>query len=208
MRKTLALAFLAALLAPAAVQAADREAPSGSSPIVRAAQARLQELGYLAGPVDGIEGPMTRNAILAFQGWRGLERTGRTSSVLVDQLETARRPVAAPGPARRIDVDLRRQVALLVEGGRVTRALHVSTGAPATPTPRGTYRVFRKETRSWSVPFSQWLPWASYFNRGIAFHESPEVPAYAASHGCVRVPAHEAPAVYAFARLGTVVRVL
>ena len=65
--------------------------------------------------------------------------------------------------------------------------------------------MFRKELKSWSVPFQVWLPYASYFNNGIAFHEYPDVPVYPASHGCVRVPAPEAPGVYRFAKLGTTV---
>jgi lipoprotein-anchoring transpeptidase ErfK/SrfK len=58
------------------------------------------------------------------------------------------------------------------------------------------------------VPFSTWLPYASYFNAGIAFHEYADVPTYPASHGCVRVPAPEAPGVYAFATTGIVVVVI
>ena len=97
---------------------------------------------------------------------------------------------------------------LLIVGGRTKRAIHTSSGGAATPTPPGRFTVFRKELRSWSVPFSTWLPYASYFNAGIAFHEYAEVPTYPASHGCVRVPAPEAPGVYAFATVGTVVVVI
>jgi lipoprotein-anchoring transpeptidase ErfK/SrfK len=96
-------------------------------------------------------------------------------------------------------------VALLIARGKTKRAVHVSTGAPGTATPTGTYRVFRKELQSWSVPFSTWLPYASYFNRGIALHEYPDVPTYPASHGCVRVPAPEAKFVYRFAAIDRVV---
>jgi lipoprotein-anchoring transpeptidase ErfK/SrfK len=96
-------------------------------------------------------------------------------------------------------------VALLVNRGKVKRAIHVSTGAPATPTPAGTHEVFRKELRSWSVPFQVWLPYASYFNNGIAFHEYADVPPFPASHGCVRVPVPEAKGVYRFAEIGTAV---
>jgi lipoprotein-anchoring transpeptidase ErfK/SrfK len=56
--------------------------------------------------------------------------------------------------------------------------------------------------------YSVWLPYASYFNGGIAFHESRDVPAYPASHGCVRVPRDDAPLVYTFAALHLPVRVL
>ena len=62
---------------------------------------------------------------------------------------------------------------------------------------------YRKEILSWSVPFSTWMPYASYFSGGFAMHSYPSVPAYPASHGCVRLPAVEAPGVYAFAGYGT-----
>ena len=99
------------------------------------------------------------------------------------------------------------QVALLVEGSRVTRVIKVSTGAPGYATPTGRYAIYRKNPRDWSYPYKVWLPYASYFNGGIAFHESPDVPAYAASHGCVRVPRDDAQLVYSFATLSTPVQV-
>ena len=57
------------------------------------------------------------------------------------------------------------------------------------------------------MPYQVWLPWASYFNGGIAFHEYPDVPPQPASHGCVRIPAPEAQGLYAFAAIGTPVSV-
>jgi lipoprotein-anchoring transpeptidase ErfK/SrfK len=99
-------------------------------------------------------------------------------------------------------VQLRRQVALLIEGNRVIRAVHVSSGAGGR-TPQGSFRVYRKERYSWSVPFKVWLPWASYFTGGIAFHEFGSVPTYAASHGCIRVNHYDAPMLFGFAESGT-----
>jgi lipoprotein-anchoring transpeptidase ErfK/SrfK len=55
---------------------------------------------------------------------------------------------------------------------------------------------------SWSVPFQTWMPYAQYFLGGYAMHEYPSVPAYPASHGCVRLPAEEAPAAWRFGRVG------
>jgi lipoprotein-anchoring transpeptidase ErfK/SrfK len=110
------------------------------------------------------------------------------------------------GPGRRVEVLLDRQLALLIQDDRVLRAVHISTGAYGR-TPIGSFHVYRKETLSWSVPFSVWMPWASYFVGGIAFHEYPVVPAYPASHGCVRVNRFDAPRLYAFAGYGTPVRV-
>ena len=66
----------------------------------------------------------------------------------------------------------------------------------------------RVSSRAWSYPFQIWLAWASYFNGGIAFHEYPDVPTLAASHGCVRIPQYWSQLLYRFAPIGTPVRVL
>ncbi len=185
--------------------------PRGSkSAGTRAIQQRLAKLRYLPrGAVDGIEGYRTQQAVIAFQSWRGLARDGIVGPATSAALARASRPKPKRGgPARRIEVYREKGVALLIEGGKVKRAIHVSTGAPGTETPSGTYSVFRKELRSWSVPFRTWLPYASYFNQGIAFHEYPDVPTFPASHGCVRVPAPEAKGVYRFATVGTAVVVI
>ena len=176
---------------------------------VAAIQARLAALRYLApNAVSGtIDGP-TRQSLLAFQGWEGLPRNGIAGPATRARLAAARVPKAGLGIGPRIEVHVDRQVALLADDARVVRVVHVSTGAVATPTPMGRFRVFRKERESWSVPFRVWLPWASYFSGGVALHGHRTVPAYPASHGCVRIPLSEAAAVYAFARLGVTVAVL
>jgi lipoprotein-anchoring transpeptidase ErfK/SrfK len=84
----------------------------------------------------------------------------------------------------------------------------VSTGKGSNATPPGSFKVFRKEVKSWSYPFQVWLPWASYFVGGIAFHEYPDVPTQAASHGCVRVPQYDAERLYRFAPVRTPVTVI
>ena len=48
---------------------------------------------------------------------------------------------------------------------------------------------------------------SNYFIRGYAIHGYAEVPTYAASHGCLRVPIPDAPAIYAWVRMGTPVDV-
>ena len=174
---------------------------------VRDLQTRLAQLKYLPKrAVDGVAGYQTTQAVIAFQSWRGLERDG----VVGPQTSAALAKASAPkpkghGPSKRIEVYREKGVALLISGDRVKRAIHVSAGAPGTPTPAGTYTIFRKELQSWSVPFQTWLPYASYFNDGIAFHEYPDVPTYPASHGCVRVPAPEAKGLYEFAKIDTTV---
>jgi lipoprotein-anchoring transpeptidase ErfK/SrfK len=172
-------------------------------------QRRLVALGYLpSSAVTGRLGPWTRGAVLAFQGWERLARDGIPGPQTIARLKTAARPKPSRGSGKRIDVYLGAQVALLVNGNQVRRVIKVSTGAPGFATPTGSYAIYRKHLRDWSYPYKVWLPFASYFVGGIAFHESPDVPAYPASHGCVRVPRDDARLVYEFATIHTPVKVL
>lgn len=170
----------------------------------RAVQQLLVDLGFL--DRSGLHGRLdtqTASALLAFQKWVGLPRDGVPSASTLEALRRATRPQPAlRAPGRRIEVQLDRQLALLIENGRVARTVHVSSGAGGA-TPIGSFSVFRKERYSWSVPFEVWLPWASYFIGGVAFHEFGSVPTYAASHGCVRVNPYDAEMLYGFAGLGT-----
>jgi len=61
-----------------------RDAPSGS--LAAQVQARLAREGYDPGPVDGVIGPQTRDAIAAFQSDHGLPVTGRIDNSLVNAL--------------------------------------------------------------------------------------------------------------------------
>lgn len=182
--------------------------PKGEKSLnTREVQRRLAQLNYLPpGAVDGRDGYRTQQAVIAFQSWEGLDRDGVVGPMTTAALNRAKPPKpSGQGPSKRIEVYRAKGVTLLIAKGKVRRAIHTSSGAPGTETPAGTYSIFRKELRSWSVPFQVWLPYASYFNNGIAFHEYPDVPTYPASHGCVRVPAPEAPGLYKFAKLGTTV---
>jgi hypothetical protein len=189
-------------LTPAAVKVEPR-------PGVREFQTLLTDLGFMGpGGISGVYDDRTAVAVLAFQKWARLPRTGELDAGTARSLLRATRPnPATSASGRRVEVLLDRQLALLVDGGRVERAIHISTGA-YNRTPVGNFNVFRKERMSWSVPFSVWMPWASYFVGGIAFHEYPSVPSYPASHGCIRVNRYDAPRLYDFASYGTRVSVL
>jgi hypothetical protein len=180
-------------------------------PAVRDMQQRLIELGYmLPGDADGRWGPATQNAVLAFQKWERLDRTGLVDARTKARLATAKRPTPRTrgGAGKRAEVLLDRQVTLLVRDNRLVRAIAVSSGKPSTPTPPGNYRVYARIQRWWSVPFREWLPWAIPFVGGIAFHEFGDMPAYPASHGCVRQSYTVAQWTYAFAEVGMPVAVL
>jgi lipoprotein-anchoring transpeptidase ErfK/SrfK len=177
-------------------------------------QDRLAALGYLdASNVDGQDGPATQTGIVAFQKWQGLERTGIADARTRAALAQGERPAPiAKGPSgpkgRRIEILIDRQLVLAIQDDQVVRAIDVSTGKPSTPTPPGSYTVYAQIPKWWSVPFREWLLWASPFIGGIAMHQYPDVPPYAASHGCVRVTQYDARWLFGFVSVGTPVHVL
>lgn len=176
----------------------------------RALQARLARLGFLDHDgVDGRLGPRTTAALTALQKWEGLPRDGSAGPRTRAALSRATRPVPiATGKGRRFEVLLDRQVVLAVDDGRVVRVLGVSTGTPATPTPTGSFRIAAKLPTWWSRPFGEWLARAMPFAGGVAMHASVDVPAQAASHGCVRLNAWDAQWAYDFAAAGDRVTVI
>jgi L,D-transpeptidase catalytic domain/Sporulation and spore germination/Putative peptidoglycan binding domain len=190
-----------------AVSAAPGPAVTG----LLAAQQRLVSLGFLLpGDANGQDGPQTQTAVLAFQKWEGLTRDGVLGPQTMGGLRTATRPqpITRGGPGKRAEVLLDRQVVLAINNNQVVRVIPVSTGKPSTPTPTGNFKVYAKFAKWWSTPFQEWLLWAVPFNGGVAFHYFPEVPPYAASHGCVRQMATTAKWLYDFSYIGMPVKVI
>jgi len=158
-------------------------------PGVVALEERLRELRYAVRDTNGVFDDDDQGAVLAFQKVNGLERTGEVTPGLWSLLARAGVP-RARYPGDHVEVDKTRQVLFLVRDGKVVLATHVSTGATGN-TPLGVWHVYSKVV-GWS-----WVLWyPSYFLRGFAIHGYPEVPAYPASHGCVRVPMWLAPSLF------------
>jgi PKD repeat protein len=158
---------------------------------VLALERRLAELHYALRGIDATYALDTLEAVLAFQKVNGLARTGRVDASLWSRLAGAAVPRPRLGGGPHIEVDKTRQVLFEVERGEVKRVVHVSTGATGN-TPLGTWHVYRK------VSGFDWVLWYPlYFLRGFAIHGYPSVPAYPASHGCVRVPMWIAPSLFA-----------
>ncbi len=171
----------------------------GSS--VLALERRLAELRYALRGVDSVYGTDTLEAVLAFQKVHGLARTGLVDASLWRRLAAAGIPNPRVRGFDHIEVDKTRQVLLDIRDGQVQRVVHVSTGATGN-TPLGTWRVYRKVT---GFDWVLWYP--MYFLRGFAIHGYPSVPAYPASHGCVRVPMWIAPQLFAGHPYGATVTV-
>jgi L,D-transpeptidase catalytic domain/PKD domain/Putative peptidoglycan binding domain len=160
-------------------------------PSVLALERRLAELRYALRGADSVYATDTFEAVMAFQKIHRIARTGRVDAGFWRLLARAGIPAPRVRGFDHIEVDKTRQVLLDVRGGEVERVVHVSTGATGN-TPLGTWRVYRKVT---GFDWVLWYP--MYFLRGFAIHGYPSVPAYPASHGCVRVPMWIAPELFA-----------
>lgn len=77
---------------PPPAAAAKVPAPDESSALTVQIQNRLQELGYNPGPADGMMGPRTVSAILAYQRRNGLQMDGLASTELLTHLQSHTRP--------------------------------------------------------------------------------------------------------------------
>jgi hypothetical protein len=160
--------------------------PDASGPEVLALQRRLSDLGYWLGTPDGRYGSSTEHAVTAFQKLAGLGRDGVAGPATMRALDHATRPRPRAGSGNAIEVDLARQVVLLVVDGRTEWVLDASTGRVAGTTPTGRYTIFRQVDGYDPGPLGV-LYRPKYFNGGVAVHGFPDVPPYPASHGCVRV---------------------
>ncbi len=162
---------------------------------------KLSDLSYRPGPIDGVFNERTYQAVIAFQKWEGLPRTGTVGSDTWQRLLIATRPA----PTRRltgtwVEVNKAKQVFLFCRNGLVERTLPTSTGAAQYwVTPSGAYYIRSENT--WETMRYKPL----YFNRGYvwAIHGYTSVPAYPASHGCVRITIWDMDELHALIPVGT-----
>ncbi len=172
---------------------------------VRLLESRLDALRYACGPADGIYDHRTRDGVMAFQKVEGLERTGRVTAEVWKRLATATTPKPRlSGKKTRCEVDLSRQVLLMITDDRVTEVVHISSGRGGTPP--GHHRI-EERLQGWiaCVTVNDYMYSPAYVFDLIAVHGYPNVPDHPASHGCVRTPIWIADDIYAQLRTGTVI---
>jgi N-acetylmuramoyl-L-alanine amidase len=150
-------------------------------------QQRLTTLHYDVGGVDGVFGYNTLHAVYAFQKVQAITVDGIVGPVTWGRLASPYRPGARYWrSAAAVEVNLSRRVVYLTRSGAITRILDASPGKPSTPTPTGSFWIYRRIDGWRESPLGlMWRP--NYFYGGYALHGSGSVPTYAASHGCVRV---------------------
>ena len=111
------------------------------------------------------------------------------------------------GPEAHIEVDKTRQILLDVRGGEVVAVIPVSSGATGN-TPEGRHRIRWKAlaTTTWLGPAILYRT-LTFYGNSFAIHGFPSVPAYPASHGCVRIPIWTADWLYNRSPVGETVYV-
>ena len=178
--------------------------PGARGPAVRLLQSQLAALGYVVGK-RGLFDDRTARAVLAFRKVTGRARTTTASSAVFKALAKGRGAfkLRHPEHGKHVEADLSRQVLALAQGGKVQRIYPMSSGKPSTPTVVGSFRVYSK-----SPGFNpKGMYFSNYFIRGFAIHGYADVPVFAASHGCLRVPIPDAISIYNWIRIGNIVDV-
>ncbi|MEX2562980.1 MAG: L,D-transpeptidase family protein [Nitriliruptoraceae bacterium] len=183
----------------------------GQSSDIREAQTLLNEVGYPAGPVDGLDGPQTRRGLCT---WRRLEgRVAHRGPLTTFELQALRTTTELPAAddGRGITVDKTCQSVFYREDGRWQQVLAASTGWGGLPR-EGDYTIFRTRN-GWHT--STLYPAASpnmyktmYFSGVIAVHGSNHVPARPVSAGCVRVTPAGADYLHARIHIGDPIQVI
>lgn len=165
---------------------------------IREAEERLAGLGYWTGPVDGKLDGASRLALIAFQKVEGRARTGKLAATDLLALKSAKKPLPLERGEAHIEIDLQRQVLFIVDAaGIVSRILPISSGngelftsegwTRRAVTPCGRFTIYRKAF-GWRKSPLGLLYYPNYILSGVAVHGSLSVPAYPASHGCIRIP--------------------
>jgi L,D-transpeptidase-like protein/putative peptidoglycan binding protein len=182
----------------------------------REAERLLSEMGYWTGAVDGLFDPATRSALVAFQKWEGRAVTGQLTLEELEAMHTSSAPKARETGYAHVEVDLDRQVLILVSDDDVVRVLPVSTGSgeqfvdegqtSIAYTPRGRFLVYQKDVGWQSGPLGSTY-YANFISGGVAIHGSRSVPFQPASHGCIRIPIFAAREMSKLLTLGTIVLV-
>jgi peptidoglycan hydrolase-like protein with peptidoglycan-binding domain len=182
----------------------------------REAERRLSELGYWTGPVDGVFDPGTRSAVIAFQKWEGRAVNGELTLAELEAIRAATSPQVREPGYEHVEVDLDRQVLLIVNAQGVVRVLPVSTGSgkeffddgqtSIAYTPRGRFIVYDKIAGWEAGPIGR-MYYPNYISGGIAIHGSRSVPVRPATHGCIRIPMHAAREASKLLKLQTIVLV-
>jgi hypothetical protein len=174
-------------------------ASGNSGPLVRLLQKGLRKLRYAVPRNDRFD-DATGRAVMAYRKVNGMARRFDADERVIRGVLAGKGAfkVRHPDAGHHVEADLSRQVLALIDGDRVVATYHTSSGAPATPTVIGTFRVYRQDPGTNAIGMVH----SSYFIRGYAIHGYVSVPAFNASHGCLRVPIPDALRIFNWINMG------
>ena len=177
----------ASITTVAAVDAYPKLSRGSKGSLVLLLQQQLDAMTYWCGTPDGNYSSHTRDAVYAFEKYQRLKRTGSVDETVWDALWTASAPVPVyqGDSGNRVEVDLTRQILMLVEDNKVILTVHVSTGKHGTPV--NNWHI-RTRSHGWRMCSLGLIYSPCYFSPHDAIHGYPSVPTYPASHGCIRTP--------------------
>ena len=202
--------------AVASAQQSGKHRASLTAAQTREAERRLSDMGYWTGPVDGVFDSATRSALIAFQKWEGRPVAGQLTLDELEAIRTSTSPKAREPGYAHVEVDVDRQVLLVVNEEGSVRVLPVSTGSgkpfvdegqtSIAYTPRGRFIVYDKVVGWEKGPFRS-MYYSNYISGGVAIHGWSTVPIQPESHGCIRIPVFAAREVSKLLPIGTIVLV-
>src|SRR3954466_2765919 len=166
---------------------------------VRLLQTALAKLAYVTSR-GGRFDDATARAVIAYRKVNGMSRTTTANRTIYRRLFAGKGgfKLRYPSSGKHVEFDWSRQVLGLADNGVPERIYHASSGKPSTPTVFGTFRFYSKTPGT----NAKGMVDSNYFIRGYAIHGYPEVPSFAASHGCIRVPIPNAAQIFAWISLG------
>ena len=188
--------------APAYVPPGQDLSLGDSGAAVASVQARLAQLGYYPGAVDGKYGPDLEEAVWAFKEAQGIPLLGGSSVIgpvmRQDLVNPAPPPVLVPdGGPNRIEINQSIQLLVLYRNNQPYVILHVSTGGRYyfcnkgscgyAVTPDGDYKALSYLAGTITVPLGYMENPVFFIGRAYAIHGGDPVQWYPASHGCVRI---------------------
>ena len=122
-------------------------------------------------------------------------------------------PITGQYFGKYLDINLTYQKLCRVNGNNAVDCYTISSGAPASPTPLGSYKIEYKNQRGWSSLFNVWLPWWQEIDGDYGIHGLPELPdgtvegasdlGTPVSEGCIRLNTSIAEMIYSWTRIGT-----
>ena len=164
--------------------------------------------------VDGAQSAEDCATIIAFQRRMGIEppngTPGPTTKDVAQRIAATDTSLCPWSDAPQACVDLTNQTFFIASQGTVILGPTVTrTGMPGWNTPTGTFHIFQKSLREWSVPFEVWMPYWQHFTPAIGLHETTTYihNMWAGSHGCVNLLPEDAAKAYELLTWGSTVQV-